>query len=83
MSLMITLNLNLRYLKVHQTAKSTSLLSTRLTSPTSVLFLRVTMAPAGVISAVRASLMVTTRLNAATVTMMNALSAARRIGSTC
>jgi hypothetical protein len=82
MRLMITLNLNLRYLKVHQTARSRSLLSIRLTSPISVLFSRITTAPAGVISAVKAYLGVATRLSAATATMMNALSAARRIGST-
>ena len=82
MRLMITLNLNLRYLKVHQTVRSRSLLSTPLTSPTSVLFSRITMVPAGVISAMGESLGITTRLNAATATMMNALSVARRIGST-
>jgi hypothetical protein len=79
-SLMISLNL--RSLKVHQTARSRSLLPIRLTSPTLVLLSQVTVANVPVIYATNPSLIVDTRLNAKTVNMIYALSAARKKGKT-
>ena len=70
------ITLNLRSLKVHQTARSRSLLPIRLTSPTIILLSQVPMATIAVMNAVNTSLIVDTRLNAKTATIIYALSAA-------
>ena len=66
------ITLNLRSLKVHQTARSGILLSTSLTIPTRVLLSQVTVATVPVIYATYPSLIVDTRLNAKTATMIYA-----------
>jgi len=58
------ITLNHRFLKVHQTARSRSLLSIRLTSPMGVLFSQVTIATVIVKNAKQASHIVHTRLHA-------------------
>jgi hypothetical protein len=81
MSMMITLNLRLKCLKVHQKAKSNSLLPIRLTPSTSVLLSHVTEATVGAMNVKKMMIshIIATQLNAGTTTMINALSAARRI----
>jgi hypothetical protein len=69
-SQMITLNN--RSLKVHQMARSRSLLSIRLTSPTRVLLSQVTVATVPVINAKNPSLIMDIRLNANPATMIYA-----------
>jgi hypothetical protein len=80
MTLMITIKVSLRCLKVHLTAKLSSWILVRLTNITSVLLSQVTLATVPVMNAEKPSLILATRLNAKITTMMNALSAARRIG---
>jgi len=79
MSLMMPLKINPLSLKVHETLRSSSRLSIRLTPPTNVILSHVTEATVGVMNAQLISLIVATQLSAGPATMINALSAARRI----
>jgi hypothetical protein len=72
MTLMITIKVSLRCLKVHLTAKLSSWILVRLTNVTSILLSQVTLAIEPVISAIILSLIVNTRLNAKNATMIYA-----------
>jgi hypothetical protein len=80
--LMITLNLSLISLKNNQTAKTWSRVLIRLTLPTTENSNHSTDTTESALLVTKESHMVTTQLAAANAIIMNALSAARRIGST-